>query len=96
MSPNDDEQQILKLHLEGDKALMSADIEALARIFADDYVQYNDSGQPLSTSAPDSAAGRVFAEIAERISSEILPPVDMAGCTARMLADVEEKLGASP
>jgi ATP-binding protein involved in chromosome partitioning len=56
----------------------------------------NDSGQPLSTTAPDSAAGQAFAAIAERISSELLPPVDMAGCTARMLADVEEKLGATP
>jgi ATP-binding protein involved in chromosome partitioning len=55
----------------------------------------NDSGQPLSTTAPDSAAGQAFAAIAERISSELLPPVDMAGCTARMLADVEEKLGAT-
>jgi ATP-binding protein involved in chromosome partitioning len=55
----------------------------------------NDSGRPLSTTAPDSAAARMFASIAERISSELLPPVDMAGCTARMLANVEEKLGAS-
>jgi ATP-binding protein involved in chromosome partitioning len=54
----------------------------------------NDAGRPLSTSAPDSAAGRVFASIAERISSQLLPPVDMAGCTARMLANVEETLGA--
>jgi ATP-binding protein involved in chromosome partitioning len=54
----------------------------------------NDSGQPLSMSAPDSAAGQVFASIAERITSELLPPVDMAGCTARMLDAVEEKLGA--
>src|SRR5438309_11072733 len=56
----------------------------------------NDAGRPLSTSAPESAAGQVFASIAERISSELLPPVDMAGCTARILADVEEKLGATP
>jgi hypothetical protein len=55
----------------------------------------NDAGQPLSVVAPDSAAGRAFAAIAERISSELLPPVDMAGCTARMLAGVEEKLGAA-
>ena len=53
----------------------------------------NDAGRPLSTAAPDSAAGRVFAAIAEHIATELLPPVDMAGCTARMLADVEEKLG---
>ncbi|MCU1450318.1 MAG: putative Mrp family protein [Acidimicrobiales bacterium] len=55
----------------------------------------NDAGQPLSVVAPDSAAGRAFAAIAQRISSELLPPVDMAGCTARMLADVEAKLGAT-
>ena len=57
---------------------------------------FHDSGKPLSTTAPDSAASKVFASIAERISSDLLPPVDMAGCTARMLADVEEKLGATP
>jgi len=55
----------------------------------------NDLGQPLSTSAPDSAAGQVFASVAERIASDLLPPVDMAGCTARMLAGVEAKLGAT-
>src|SRR5205807_5399090 len=54
----------------------------------------NDSGEPLSTSAPDSAASQVFAAIADRITSELLPPVDMAGCTARMLEAVEERLGA--
>ena len=55
----------------------------------------NDSGVPLSTTAPESVAGQVFAAVAERIASDLLPPVDMAGCTARMLANVEEKLGAS-
>jgi ATP-binding protein involved in chromosome partitioning len=55
----------------------------------------NDSGEPLSTSAPDSAAGQAFAAIASRISDELLPPVDMAGCTARMLDAIEAKLGAS-
>jgi ATP-binding protein involved in chromosome partitioning len=54
----------------------------------------NDAGQPLTVAAPESAAGRTFASIATRISAELLPPVDMAGCTARMLADVEEQLGA--
>lgn len=44
----DDERQILALHLAGDKALMSADVEALSRIFADDYVQYNESGQAFT------------------------------------------------
>jgi len=40
-----DEQQILKLFEDGDRALIAADIAELSRIFADDYVQYDDSGQ---------------------------------------------------
>ncbi|MFY9643726.1 MAG: nuclear transport factor 2 family protein [Terriglobales bacterium] len=43
-----DEQQILALHLAGDKALMSGDLAALGQIFADDYVQYNESGKAFS------------------------------------------------
>jgi ketosteroid isomerase-like protein len=39
-----DEQQILALHEAGDRALMAADLAVLARIFADDYVQYNEAG----------------------------------------------------
>ena len=43
-----DEAQILALHEAGDKALMSADLTVLAQIFADDYVQYNDSGKAFT------------------------------------------------
>jgi uncharacterized protein (TIGR02246 family) len=43
-----DEQQILALHEAGDRALMSADIPALAEIFADDYVQYNEAGKAFT------------------------------------------------
>lgn len=43
-----DEQKILALHEAGDRALMSADLTALAEIFADDYVQYNESGQAFT------------------------------------------------
>src|SRR5262245_50233692 len=48
MPHSNDEQQILALHEAGDRALMSADIETLARIFADDYVQYNESGKAFT------------------------------------------------
>ena len=48
MSSMDDEKRILALHEAGDKALMSADVGALARIFADDYVQYNESGKAFT------------------------------------------------
>jgi ketosteroid isomerase-like protein len=43
-----DEQQILALHEAGDKALMSADLKVLTRIFADDYVQYNEAGKAFT------------------------------------------------
>ena len=39
-----DEQQILKLFEDGDRALIAADQAELARIYADDYVQYDESG----------------------------------------------------
>jgi ketosteroid isomerase-like protein len=40
-----DEQQIHALFDAGDRALMNADIAALAEIFADDYLQYDAAGR---------------------------------------------------
>jgi len=40
------EQLIEELYEAGDRALMSADVDALARILADDYIQYGDTGRP--------------------------------------------------
>src|SRR2546427_9505750 len=56
----------------------------------------NDAGTPLSLAAPDSGAGQAFAAIAHRIADELLPPVDMSACTARIFDAVDEKLGAAP
>jgi hypothetical protein len=39
-----DEQQILKLFEDGDRALIAADETELSRIYADDYIQYDESG----------------------------------------------------
>jgi ketosteroid isomerase-like protein len=44
MQLRDDEQQILKLFEDGDRALMAADVAELSRILADDYVQYDETG----------------------------------------------------
>ena len=41
-----DEQQIHALFDAGDRALMNADIESLACIFAEDYIQYDRAGRP--------------------------------------------------
>lgn len=44
MSP--DEQQILELFEDGDRALVAAQPNELIRIYADDYLQYDESGKP--------------------------------------------------
>lgn len=54
-----------------------------------------DEGRPLVLSAPDSPAGRAFTELAARVVDELVPPVQMAGCTARMIDAVEASLAAS-
>jgi hypothetical protein len=41
-----DERQILKLFEDGDRALIAADVAELTRIFADDYIQYDETGRP--------------------------------------------------
>ena len=43
-----DEQQILKLFEDGDRALMAADPAELSRIYADDYVQYDETGKLIT------------------------------------------------
>jgi uncharacterized protein (TIGR02246 family) len=48
MSLTDDELQILHLFEDGDRALIAADCAELSRIFADDYVQYDESGTAFS------------------------------------------------
>jgi len=40
-----DEQQILRLFEDGDRALIAADRAELARIYADDYLQFDESGK---------------------------------------------------
>ena len=43
-----DEQEILKLFEDGDRALMAGDVAELSRIYADDYVQYDETGDVVS------------------------------------------------
>ena len=39
-----DEEVIIKLFEDGDRALMSVDVAELQRIYADDYLQYDEAG----------------------------------------------------
>lgn len=40
-----EEEEILRLFEDGDRALMSASVSELERIYADDYLQYDESGK---------------------------------------------------
>lgn len=44
----DAEQQIIRLFEDGDRALMASDVAELSRIFAEDYVQYDESGRSFN------------------------------------------------
>jgi ATP-binding protein involved in chromosome partitioning len=44
-----------------------------------------DEGHPVVLAEPDGPAATEFHRIARRIVDELLPPVEMAGCTARIL-----------
>jgi ketosteroid isomerase-like protein len=46
MTACDDEQQIVKLFEDGDRALIAVNVPELERIYADDYVQYDEYGKP--------------------------------------------------
>ena len=44
-----------------------------------------DAGEPVALASPNSVVGAAFAALAERIVSDIAPPIDMTGCSARLL-----------
>jgi ATP-binding protein involved in chromosome partitioning len=75
---------------------LAADIGAplLGHIPIDPGVSYGgDQGRPAALG--DGPAGKAFRALAEVIFTEAAPPVDMAGCSARMLAAAEEALDAA-
>jgi ATP-binding protein involved in chromosome partitioning len=53
-----------------------------------------DTGSPLALAQPQSDAGKAFHLLAHRLATEIMPPVEMAGCTARIFAAANENLAA--
>jgi ATP-binding protein involved in chromosome partitioning len=53
-----------------------------------------DTGAPVVATAPQSAAGRAFQELADQVVRELLPPIEMSGCTARIF-DLVAKADAS-
>lgn len=57
--------------------------------------QGGDMGTPVVLAAPDSPAGTAFRDLAARVVEELVPPVEMAGCTARILEAAAANLEAA-
>jgi ATP-binding protein involved in chromosome partitioning len=53
-----------------------------------------DKGRPVVAGAPDSPAARAFRALAEKITTDVLPPIEMAGCTARIFEIAAANLAA--
>ena len=70
----------------GDALAAEIGVPLVARIPLEPGVSTGgDTGAPIALAAPDSPAGRAFHELAARIVDDLLPPIEMAGCTARLL-----------
>jgi ATP-binding protein involved in chromosome partitioning len=77
---------------------LAADIGApvVARIPLEPAVsEGGDTGAPVVLSTPESPAAAAFRELADRIATDLLPPIEMSGCTARIFdliaqADAEQ------
>ncbi|MEI7991294.1 MAG: Mrp/NBP35 family ATP-binding protein [Actinomycetota bacterium] len=54
-----------------------------------------DSGAPVAIEG-DGEAARAFRKLAERLVNETIPPIALAGCSARMLDSIELTLGRKP
>jgi ATP-binding protein involved in chromosome partitioning len=51
-----------------------------------------DVGEPVAVAAPEDPAGAAFHRLAARVVEELLPPVEMSGCTARIFELVNRTL----
>jgi ATP-binding protein involved in chromosome partitioning len=77
----------------GDELARAAGVPLLGRIPIEPAVAAGgDSGRPVVLA--DGPASRAFRDLATRIVTEVIPPVAMAGCTARMLQAAEAALDA--
>jgi uncharacterized protein (TIGR02246 family) len=79
MKMQDDERDIHTLFEAGDRALMTADLEALAHVFADDYLQYDASGRAFTKQ-----------EVLENLRTGLVryPSIVSTGRRVRLFGDV--------
>ena len=68
----------------GDELAAEAGVELIGRIPIEAAVaEGGDSGRPVALG--DGRAAEAFRDIARRLTTDIAPPVDMAGCSVRLL-----------
>jgi ATP-binding protein involved in chromosome partitioning len=73
----------------------SVGVQLLGRIPLEASVSTgSDVGRPVALG--EGVAAEAFRAIARTIVEEVAPPLEMSGCTARMLADVEAAVAARP
>jgi ATP-binding protein involved in chromosome partitioning len=92
-----DHGQSYALFGSGGGAALAEDVRAplLAQIPLEPGVAAGgDTGSPLALAEPQSPAGMAFHLLAHRLATEIMPPVEMAGCTARIFAAANANLAA--
>lgn len=69
----------------GDRLSRDLGVPLLGQVPLDPIVASGgDFGRPAAVSAPNSAAAKAFGEIVDRMVNEAVPPIELAGCTARM------------
>jgi ATP-binding protein involved in chromosome partitioning len=61
--------------------------------FHPDVVSAGDAGTPIVIAQPENPTAVAFTALAELITTEVVPPVEMNGCTSRLLDAVEAALG---
>ena len=70
----------------GQRLADDAEVPLVARIPIEASVSTGgDAGEPTVLVAPDGPAGRAFDDLAEQVTTTLFPPIDMAGCSARLL-----------
>ncbi|MET0919781.1 MAG: Mrp/NBP35 family ATP-binding protein, partial [Acidimicrobiia bacterium] len=70
----------------GDALAASIGAPLVARIPLEPSVsQGGDDGTPVALANPDGTAGAAFVALADRIVHDLVPPIEMSGCTARLL-----------
>ncbi len=78
----------------GERLAAEAGIPLLGHIPIEPAVaEGGDHGRPVALG--DGPAARAFREITDRLVEEVIPPADLAGCSARMLNAVEAALAAA-